>query len=153
MLHVQKLLWPCGIGIFMWWIHWESLWLSQVQLCNQSLALCLKQTLHGAKQSLGDQLHCCAGHCLWWNLSIRLMKDSGGMLTFYYAFLPILGLRYFCIYRALWVARLGKILCASALYILWGLYIHSGSQKFRKDSSPLNYCTQEGNSCTFLDAL
>lgn len=144
MLHVQKLLWPHGIGIFMWWICWESLWLSRVQLCNQSLALCLEQALHGARQSLGDQLHCCAGHCSWSNLSIRLMKDFGGLLTFCYAFLPILGFKYFCIYRALWVARLSKILCemlmASALYIHeWSTF--TGSQKLRKDSSPLNYCT------------
>lgn len=155
MLCVQKLLWPCGISIFMWWIHRKSLWLSQVQLCNQSPALCLKRALHGAEQSLRVQLHCCAGHCSWRKLSMNLMKDFGGLLTSCYVFLPLLGLKNFYIHRALWVARFGKILCemlmASALYFTWGLDFHSASQKLRKDSSPLNYCTQEGDSCAFLD--
>lgn len=45
------------------------------------------------------------------------------------------------VYRfLLWVARLSKILCemlmASALYLQWGLSIHSGSQKLGRDLSP-----------------
>lgn len=144
---------------FMWWVHWEPLWLPWVSLFNQSLVFSLKEvpTQHG-EQSVWVQLHCCTRNCSCWNLSMSLLKDFWGLLIFCCVFLPLLGLKTFYMFIEFFQLQ---NLVKSCVKCWWHQpYTFSEDSPFTLVPKnlegtwvPLDYCIQEGDSRPSLNDL